>query len=151
MAHKVELRTEPRLRITHKGTFTVPQNAQTPMFTVRTGKVKVVDIVGEVTTVMAGGVTNTKLVSNPTVGADSDICATADVNGSAVGTMLGVTGTAASALVSQASGSFIAQLRGVIVAPGTIDYWNDQAAATGACKWTCTWIALDDDAEVIAA
>lgn len=149
--HYEEGQARPRVQVAHKGASAVPQNVQAAMFTVSGGKVKILDIVGEVTVQMGGGVANTNIVSNPTVGADVDLCATADVNGDVVGTMYGITGTLANALVPQTSGALKSQADGVVVAPGTIDYKNDQAAATGSTKWACTWIALEDGAEVVPA
>jgi hypothetical protein len=151
MMHYSEGEARPRVQVTHKSAFAVPQNSQAAMFTVSGGKVKILSLVGEVTAQMGGGVTNTNVVSNPTVGADVDLCATADVNTDVVGTMYGITGTLADALVAQTSGAFVAQADGVIVAPGTVDYKNDQAAATGSVKWVCTWIAIEDGAEVAEA
>jgi hypothetical protein len=150
MAHYEEGQDRYAMSVASKGAFAVPQNAQAAMFTV-TGKVKVIDIVGEVAVQMAGGAANTNVVSNPTVGADVDLCATADVNGDVVGTIYNVTGTLANALVKTTSGAAKSQADGIVVAAGTIDYKNDQAAATGSCKWTCAWVPLEDGAEVVPA
>jgi hypothetical protein len=149
--HSSEANSHPKIKIASKGAFTVPQNAQTAMFTVSGGRVKIVDLVGEVTAQMGAVATNTNVVSNPTVGADADLCATLDVTGDVVGTMYGITGTVANAMVEQTSGAHVSQADGVVVSAGTVDYKNDQAAATGACKWSCAWIAVDDGAELVAA
>ena len=89
-------------------TATLPATAQTAIFTV-TGKIRILRIIGEVTTIIQAQANNLKIVSNPTVGADVDLCAVADVNADAVGTNYNITGTFADALVATTSGAFLDQ------------------------------------------
>lgn len=99
---------------------------------------------GEVTTVIQAGVNNTKLVSNPTVGADVDLCATLDIDADVVGTMysLNVAGNFSSAMVATTSGALVEQAAWAIVAAGTIDL-SCSASKTGQTKWSCSWFPID--------
>jgi len=135
---------------TFRGVANLPQTTQTPYFTVSGGKVLILDIIGEVTTIVEDAAVNAKLVSNPTVGADVDMCAQANIQADAVGTMLSVTGTLADALVETASGCFTAQADGIVVAAGTIDLYTD-ASKTGATKWMVRWLPIDSGAKVVVA
>lgn len=135
--------------VTHRATASLPATTATPYFTV-TGKVKIYSIIGEVTTVIQTQACNTKLIANPTVGADVDICAVADITADAVGALLSITGTFANALVETASGAVPAQATPVIVTAGTIDL-STSATNTGATKWTVVWEPIDQGAMVIVA
>lgn len=132
-----------------RSTATLPQTDVDALFTV-TGKVKVTDIVGEVTTVIQTQANNTKLIANPTVGADVDICAVLDISADAVGTMYHITGTFTDALIATTSGAFTSQASSVIVAAGTIDL-SCAASNTGSVKWTINYEPIDPGAKIIAA
>lgn len=127
----------------------LPQTTQTPYFTI-TGKVLILQIVGEVTTVIEGQENTTKLISNPTVGADVDICAINDLAADAVGTLYSITGTLADALIATTSGAMKAQSDAIVVTDGTIDL-DCSASNTGATKWTLHYIALDAGSTITAA
>ncbi len=112
------------------------------------GRVLLTTIVGEVTTVIQAQADAVKLQSVSTVGSIvSDLCATVDVNAAAVGNLLGITGTAATAAVL---GSAVPQLNEMIMQPGVIRM-NAAASNTGQMKWTVTWIPLDDAAVLVAS
>jgi len=128
---------------------TLPQSVAAPIFVV-SGAVKIVEIVGEVMTVIQTQLNNTKLIANPTVGADTDICAVLDITAAAVGSMFNITGTLANAMVLQANGTHIAQLGEVVIPTGTIDL-SCSASNTGAIKWSVAYIALEAGATVAAA
>ncbi len=128
---------------------TLPATTATPYFTV-TGRVKIVQILGEVTTVVQTQANNTKLIANPTVGADVDLCAVKDITAAAVGTQLSITGTLATAMVQTASGAFVYQASPVVVAAGTIDL-SCAATNTGATKWLVDYQPIDPGAIVVAA
>lgn len=131
------------------GPKTVPQNAAAPLFTVAGGKVAVMAIVGEVTTVIGGTTPAAKLVANPTVGADVDIVTAVAITDDPVGNVYGVAtvGGALSVLES------VAPLNQTpfVVKPGTIDLNVSAANATGAIKWSLFYVPLDDGASVVAA
>jgi len=128
----------------------LPQTTQTAYFTVSGGRVRITDIQGEVTTVIQAQLNNMQLISNPTVGADVDLCAVVDINGDAVGTMYNITGTLADAIVATTSGAMKSQADGVTVTAGTIDL-DCSASSTGQTKWVLHYIPIDAGAYVTAA
>jgi len=135
------------LRVTERLASTLPQTAQGTLFRV-TGRVKVYLILGEVTVVIQNQANNTKVVSNPTVGADVDLCAVLDIANDAVGTMYKVNGDFSDALLSQTSGAFEdAKDYPVIVTDGTIDL-SCAASNTGEVKWTLHWIPVDHGSQI---
>lgn len=127
----------------------LPQTTQTAYFTV-SGKVLITGIYGEVTTVIQTQANNTKLVANPTVGADVDLCAVNNITADAVGTIYNITGTLANAMVATTSGAMIAQASPIVVAAGTIDL-SCVASNTGATKWTIQYVPVDQGATIVAA
>ena len=142
------LATTPR--IVSRAKATLPATTQTAYFTV-TGRVMVTQIVGEVdTTAMDGTTTSIKLISNPTVGADVDLCAALVVTSDTVGTLYNITGTLADAMVATTSGAFAAQAGAVIVTAGTIDL-HTTATDAGETKWTVHYIPLDVGSTVVTA
>jgi len=134
--------------IVEKSAANLPQGAQTPYFTV-TGKVLITQLVGTVTTEIEAQETVAKWIANPTVGADVDLCASADLTGDAVGTMLSITGTLADALVETTSGAVIAQASAIVVDAGTIDLDTDNDSSTGATSIILHYIPLSSDGAVV--
>lgn len=130
-------------QIASKAAANLPQSTQSALFTVTGGKVAI-KIYGEVTTQIGAGVNNAKIVSNPTVGADVDLCATLDIDADVVGTMysLNVAGNFSSAMVATTSGALVEQAAWAIVAAGTIDL-SCSASKTGQTKWSCVWFPID--------
>jgi len=128
----------------------LPQGAQAALFTVSGGRIVLTSIVGEVTTVIQNQLNNTKLVANPTVGNDVDLCAVANIQNDAVGTLYAITGTLADAMTKAASGALAHQGGWIIVAAGAIEL-NCAAANTGQIKWTLHYVPLDEGAVVTAA
>jgi len=127
----------------------LPAETAGALFTV-TGNVIVVDIVGEVTTVIETQANDVKLIANPTVGADVDLCAAVELSAAAVGATLGITGTLANAMVITAGGAGQAQAVRQIVHEGTIDL-DCVAENTGQVKWTIHWIPVDKTSNVVVA
>lgn len=135
--------------VTSRASATLPATTATPYFTC-TGKVKIFNIIGEVTTVVQAQANAIKLISNPTVGADVDLCATVESNAAAVGSLFTITGTLANAMIKTVSGAVPTQASPVIVTAGTIDF-STAATNTGATKWTVIWEPVDTGALVLAA
>lgn len=135
--------------VTHRATATLPATTATPYFTV-TGKVRIISIIGEVTTAVQAQANAIKLISNPTVGADVDLCATVESNAAAVGSLFTITGTLANAMIKTVSGAVPQQASPVIVTAGSIDL-STAATNTGATKWSIVWEPVDQGAMVIAA
>lgn len=125
-----------------KAAANLPQSTQSALFTITGGRIRVLGIYGEVTTVIQTQANNTKLVSNPTVGADVDLCAVNDITADAVGTIYTITGTLADAMVATTSGAVKDQSDKVVVAAGTIDL-SCAASNTGATKWVLQYEAID--------
>jgi hypothetical protein len=142
--------TSTQPRIVERTTSNLPQATQTAYFTV-SGKVLITQIVGEVTTQIEAQETVIKLISNPTVGADVDLCVGLDTTGDAVGTIYNITGTLADTIVATTSGAVIAQASAIIVTAGTIDLDTDNDSSTGKTKWTLHYIPLDENTTVTAA
>ena len=139
--------TQPRIVV--RDTATLPQTTQAALFTV-SGRVLVTNIIGEVTTVIQTQANNTKLIANPSVGADVDICANLDISADSVGTIYTITGTLTDAMVATTSGAVQGQLATILVAGGTIDL-NCAASNTGSVKWTIHYIPVDPGSEVRVA
>lgn len=135
--------------VEHRALATLPQTAQSALFTV-TGRIKLIAIIGEVTTAIQNQANNTKLVSNPTVGADVDLCAVTSIANAAVGTQLSITGTLANGLVVTPSGALVFQAAPLLIMPGTIDL-SCAASNTGAVKWKILYQPIDPGARVFAA
>lgn len=128
---------------------TLPASTDLSLFTI-TGKVELVQIVGEVTTVIQTQANDTLLKVNPTVGADVDICAALDISADAVGSLYTITGTFADALINTVSGGVPSQAVGVILTAGVLEL-ECAATNTGAIKWTVVYKAVDPGARMIAA
>jgi len=130
-----------------KATATLPQSTAAAKFTISGGKVLICDIIGEVTTVIQAQANNMKLISNPTVGADVDLCAVLDINAAAVGSTFHITGTLSDAMVKKVSGAGESQASPIEVSAGTIDL-SCSASSTGAIKWVLFYIPIDAGAKV---
>jgi len=130
-----------------KAAANLPQTTQSALFTITGGRIRVLGIYGEVVTDIQAQANATKLISNPTVGADVDICATNDINGDAAGTIYNVTGTLSDAMVATTSGAVKDQASPVIVAAGTIDL-SCAASNTGTTKWVMDYIQIDNGVTV---
>ncbi len=141
-----QISTKPR-RVS-RAADNLPQTTASPIFTVSGGKC-IVEILGEVTTIIEAGANNMKLIANPTVGADVDLCVALDIDTDAVGTFYNLTGTLSDALVENTSGAGESQSTGIIVAPGTIDLDCD-ASKTGQIKWVLFYIPIDQGAKIVA-
>lgn len=133
---------------TNRASATLPATTATPYFAV-TGKVKILNIIGEVTTVVQAQANAIKLIANPTVGADVDLCATVESNAASVGSLFTITGTLANAMIKTVSAVVPSQASPVIVTAGTIDL-STAATNTGATKWTVIWEPVDQGAAVFA-
>jgi len=124
----------------------LPQGGASPIFQVSGGKC-MVEIIGEVDTIIQSGENNMKLTANPSVGADVDLCAQLDIDTDAVGTIYHLTGTLTDALVAATSGASESQVSGIIVAPGTIDLYCS-GSKTGKVKWSLFYIPLEAGAVI---
>lgn len=131
----------PYLEIAETGRELLAQTGDKTIFTV-TGRVVVHSIVGIVTVEVGAGANNSLIKINPTVGADVDLCAVLDIDGSIVGTLFNITGTFANALQTTGSAAIIAQAARTVVAAGVIEL-ECAASKAGNVKWVCRWEPLD--------
>jgi len=138
---------ETRPRIVERTTAVLPASTQTAYFTV-SGRVLITQLVGEVTIIFDGTVNSIKLIANPTVGADVNLCAAVVATSDAVGTIYTITGTLADAMVATTSGAVQAQIAPILVTAGTIDLDATATDATGSTKWCLHYIPLDAGSEV---
>ena len=90
------------------------------LFTVAGGNCLITLMVGEVTIIIETKTVNFKLVSTPTTGTATDICANLDLSADEAGALYTVEGTAATALQRGESGSCPGPTMPTAVAPGVI-------------------------------
>jgi hypothetical protein len=135
-------------RILLKVAANLPQATQAPLFYVRGGRILLTQIVGEVVTDIQAQETIIKLVSNPTVGADVDLCGTVDINADTAGTQYTITGTIGANMQATPSGAVTAQSEAILVAAGSIDLDTDDDSSTGTVKWTIHYVPFDEGAYV---
>jgi len=133
-----------------RATATLPQTTQGSLFTVSGGRIALTAIIGEVTVIIQTQANNTKLIANPTVGTDVDLCAVLSITADEVGTLYGITGLFSDALVGAAAGATVIPRNPVIIPEGTIDL-HCAASNTGAVKWDLWYVPLDTGASVAAA
>jgi hypothetical protein len=128
-----------------RASATLPASTSTAYFTIAGGRVLILGIVGEVTTIIQAQACNLKLISTPTTGSAVDICAVLDVNGKEAGCLFGITGTFATALVGSNAGAGVMCATPVVAPIGSIKL-SASATNTGATKWSIYWVPLDDGA-----
>jgi hypothetical protein len=135
-----------------RATDTLPQTADEAIFTITTGRILLVGLVGEVTTVIGSGTTpNLKVKFNPTAtGADQDLCANLDIGDAAVGTLLTITGTVANALVQDLLIGNAMLANPLVLSEGDIEIETDESV-TGSISWSLLYVPWDASAEVAAA
>ncbi len=144
---KIDARTQPQ--IVERTVAILPAGTVTPYFTV-TGRVLITQIIGEVVGNCNGVATSIKLISNPSVGVDVDLCTAVVITSDVAGNIYTITGTLSDAMVSTVSGAVQAQLAPILVSAGTIDLDAD-ATNAGTTKWTVHYIPLDADSTVVVA
>jgi len=133
-----------------RATASLPATTAHALFTIAGGRVLLVNILGEVTTIIQTQANNTKLTSNPTTGTSVDMCAVLDITADEVGCLYGITGLPSDALVGTNAGFAPVMYRKQVLPIGTIDL-DCAATNTGAIKWDLWYIPLDEGASVVAA
>jgi len=132
-----------------RATWVLAQTADLSIFTV-TGRVELISIIWEVTTVVETQANATLLKINPTVGADVDLCAALDISADAVGSQYTITGTVADALINTVSGAGLFQASSLIVTAWVIEL-ECAASNTWSVKFQVQYRAIDAWARIIAA
>jgi hypothetical protein len=138
-----------KIRRVERATDSLPATTAEALFTVTGGRIVVYQIVGEVTTVIQTQTNNTKLIHTVATGTDTDLCAVLDITGDEVGTLYGLTGTFADAMLG-AGQALQGQTKPIVLKPGDIEL-SCAATNTGSVKWSLYWAPLDDDVTVEAA
>jgi hypothetical protein len=133
-----------------RATAALPQTTQSAIYTVSGGRIALLGLIGEVTTVIQTQADNLSVTTNPTVGTDVALCAVLNVSAKEVGTLFGITGTFADALVGANAGATVLPDRPIVVPIGTIDLIAS-ASNTGSVKWKLIYLPIDDGATVVAA
>lgn len=130
----------------------LPQTAQSALFTVSGGRVLIVDLLGEVTTAVQNQANTTKVVFNPTVGTDKDLCSAANIADTAVGTYFAIDPQSVTlgGLQTVISFAWSRLSQPITLGPGTVDL-NCAASNTGQVKWRLAYVPLDPGARVEAA
>jgi len=134
-----------------KATATLSQGAPgaTTLFNVLGGRVAMIAILGEVTTIL-GAVGNLSLQSNPTTGTTTALCAVVASNVNEAGTLISITGTVGDAMLCAAAGGVAMQARPVVLPVGTVELLAS-LASTGSIKWSIWYVPIDTGAYVTAA
>ena len=143
-----------------KGPLTNPQAASSDIFAVTGGLVLVTAIVGIVTTVQGATANSFNLTYTKASGSAVDLCAATVCTSDAAGSLYSITGVAADLLSAQkVTGTAIptvtfanvfAGAKGIVLPIGTMQL-KASGSNTGATKWYCTYIPLDDGAVLAAA
>jgi hypothetical protein len=132
-------------------TANIPQTTSTNIFTVTGAPIEILSIIGEVTTIIQNQVNLGKLQITDTASSTTrDICVAASIQNLAVGTFITITGTLASAMVTNAGGTAIAQAGGILCPIGAIKF-NTSASSTGQIRWYLRYRPLGTSAVVTAA
>ncbi len=134
-----------------RATAALPQTGAEALFTVTGGRVLIIGLVGEVSTVIQTQANNTKLVFDGTAaGADQDLCAVLDISADAVGEMYTISGTVADAMRSDLLIGNPLLTNPLVVSEGDIEL-NCAASNTGSVGWDLIYVPLDTGAAVVAA
>ena len=133
--------------IVNKAAADVQTGADVTLFTVASGNIELLSIVGEVTVVIASSACVTRLKFNPTgTGADVDLCDALDINADAVGTFYSITGVLSDPL--QDGLWYVHKMASpIILGPGIIEI-ETSANVTGSIEWHLSYRVIDTGATV---
>lgn len=132
-----------------RATADVFTGSAVPLFSVAGGRVLLMAILGEVTTIIAAGANNFKLQSNPTTGTTSDLCANLDIDADEAGTLYSITGVPADAMLRGESGSVRIPAGPVVLPIGDIEALS-AGNVSGSAKFDVWYIPLDSGARMVA-
>lgn len=128
---------------------TLPQTATETIFDVATGPVRVLELVGEVTTVIASTTCTLKISVDPTTGTASDMASILDIQGDLDGSFMTMTGTFGSVLVNNSTGAADGMSVPYIVPIGIITITTN-ASISGNIAWFIRYEPLAPGATVAA-
>ena len=127
----------------------LPATTATAIFIVNTGPCEIVGLMGYVTVGMDAATNNLKLIANPTIGSDTDLCTNLDVTGDVAGTTYSLSTSVGTALqeatngVDEGMGAF-----SIIIPVGTIDLNTSSTQATGRVQWHIRYKPLHPGATI---
>lgn len=135
-----------------KAAATLPGTTTQNIFTVAGGRVWIVALVGEVTTVIQTQACNLKVTSVPTTGSAVDIASNLNISAFEAGAILVVEGDGTALIGTSAGAGFAPALNALpfIIPIGTLRI-ETSATNTGATKWDLFYFPLDDGAYVVSA
>lgn len=141
--------------VTSRPTGNLAQTGDLSLFTITGGKVRILGIYGEVTTVIQTQANATKLKHNPSgTGSDVDLCATLDITADAVRTIYSIVGVLATAMKSTTLGVVAPAdnipAPGIVLDKGVIEL-DCAASNTGQVQWTVEWVPVDPGANLAYA
>jgi hypothetical protein len=145
--------TRRSTQILERVTKLIPQTADEALFRITGGKIRVLQIYGEVTTAIGAVANATKLKHNPSgTGSDVDLCATLDINADAVGQVYSIVGVLATAMKSTTLWLVVPAdsipAPGLVLGPGDIEIDCAGSSVTGKVKWTLVYELVDPGANV---
>lgn len=149
----VALRQLNKGYLVSRAAATLPQTGAQNIFTITGGRILLVALVGEVTTIIQAQATTVKVTSTPTTGSAIDLsAATTDINALEVGGRITLANPPAAATALVKTNAGYTDLPGVntIVPIGALSYTTG-ASSTGALKWDLIYVPLDTGAAVVAA
>ena len=135
-----------------KASATLPATTTQNLFTVTGGRILVMHLFGEITTIVQAQACTLKVTSAPTTGTAVDVATALDVNGFEAGALLVCEGDG-TALVGAAAGAGAALALNAlpfIIPIGTLRIASS-ATNTGASKWQIHYFPLDIGASVASA
>lgn len=131
------------------------------LFNITGGPILLTACFGLITETVSNNACNTKLVMNPTTGADTDLCAVLDIAQDVVGGFWFITGLASDAMVNAVPGTTLARgmaaangqaLHPVICPVGAIDLsLANSNPTTGKATWHLRYKPLDSNTYVIGS
>jgi hypothetical protein len=126
---------------------TLPASGVGSLFAVTGGIVLLTQLIGIVTVVIETQACNLKVEGKATGQTTVDLCANLNISAKAVGTLLGITGTAANAMFP--GFAIIGQVTPILLRPGTIDI-ETSATNTGEIRWLARYLPLETGARIAA-
>lgn len=135
-----------------KAAATLPATTTQNIFTIAGGRVWVVALIGEITTIIQAQACTVKVTSVPTVGSAVDVASALDVNAFEAGAILVVEGDGTALIGTSAGAGFAPALNALpfVLPTGTIRI-QTSATNTGATKWDLFYFPIDDGANVVSA
>lgn len=127
----------------------LPASTVGSLFTV-TGKVKLLNLVGEVITGISDTAVSVTLSSVPTTGASGSIAGITSVRNNGAGVMWNITGTLATAMGTSTFAG-LGQATPLIIAPGAIKIQSTATPAASSVKWHAVYLPIDPGARIIPA